>query len=233
MAFFKGIIKLSEEQYQILKTNGTITTQQGVFSYDDNYLYVTDKNDSVTRLKIADELPSVGVSNTIYMILKDDSTNVYDRYIYVNDRFELIGDTNIELTDYAKKSDIPVSLPASDVHSWAKKSTKPSYNLSEINTTQDSLELGNNANINPLYYSIVRNISDNIHQLLITITDDGSIKISHRDKSINSNLDDFFIELGSNKLKYGTNDILTINNGYTKKEIDDKLEELRELINKQ
>ena len=34
--------------------------------------------------------------------------------------------------NYAKKSDIPTSLPASDVSAWAKASSKPSYSWSEI-----------------------------------------------------------------------------------------------------
>lgn len=34
--------------------------------------------------------------------------------------------------DYAKKSDIPTTLPASDVSAWAKASSKPSYSWGEI-----------------------------------------------------------------------------------------------------
>lgn len=42
--------------------------------------------------------------------------------------------------NYAKKSDIPTSLPASDVYEWAKASTKPSYSYSEISGTPTSLK---------------------------------------------------------------------------------------------
>jgi hypothetical protein len=35
--------------------------------------------------------------------------------------------------DYNDLTNKPTSLPASDVSAWAKESTKPSYNYSEIN----------------------------------------------------------------------------------------------------
>lgn len=41
----------------------------------------------------------------------------------------------LEANEYAQKSDIPTSLPASDVYAWAKAVTKPTYNYSEIQNT--------------------------------------------------------------------------------------------------
>ena len=38
----------------------------------------------------------------------------------------------IDLTPYALKTEIPTTLPASDVHDWAKASTKPTYTASEV-----------------------------------------------------------------------------------------------------
>lgn len=40
--------------------------------------------------------------------------------------------TNAALNGYAKLTDIPTSLPASDVYSWAKAATKPTYTASEV-----------------------------------------------------------------------------------------------------
>lgn len=42
MATFKGIVKLTEEQYNTLKTNGTITVGETTVNYDENTLYVTE-----------------------------------------------------------------------------------------------------------------------------------------------------------------------------------------------
>ena len=41
--------------------------------------------------------------------------------------------------NYALKSEIPTSLPASDVYSWAKQSAKPSYSWSEIGSKPTAL----------------------------------------------------------------------------------------------
>lgn len=44
----------------------------------------------------------------------------------------LAQNTNNALTNYALKSEIPTSLPASDVYDWAKASVKPTYSASEV-----------------------------------------------------------------------------------------------------
>lgn len=48
------------------------------------------------------------------------------------------GNSWTELKDIAWVSDIPTSLPASDVYSWAKASTKPSYTYSEVGAAASS-----------------------------------------------------------------------------------------------
>lgn len=234
MSLFKGIVKLTEEQYLTLKDGNTLETDLGSFVFDENMLYVTETDATQTRLKIVDALPETGVENTIYMVLKDSSTSTYNRYMLVNSRFELIGDTTIDLTDYVKKIDMPQSLPASDVYDWAKQPEKPTYTVDELPeellNVNKIVESGTNTTTAKLGLSTVRLLSNVIHQALITIYDDGSVRISHRNKSVNANLDDAYIDFGPNKLRFGNNDILTTNNGYTKSEIDSKLAELESLI---
>lgn len=48
---------------------------------------------------------------------------------------------DIPLLTKSKISDFPASMPASDVYTWAKAATKPSYSLSEINGTDDLQEI--------------------------------------------------------------------------------------------
>lgn len=50
------------------------------------------------------------------------------------------GGQNINLEEYAKKTDIPKSLPASDVHDWAKQETKPTYNATEVGAIPSTKE---------------------------------------------------------------------------------------------
>lgn len=64
----------------------------------------------IVRFEIVEQLPSEGENNVIYLLPNDDTNpNVYDEYIWVYDPdtdtgiFELIGNTEIDLSDYATK----------------------------------------------------------------------------------------------------------------------------------
>lgn len=54
--------------------------------------------------QIVTELPATGEKGVIYLIAA--GTDSYDEYIYVNNKFELLGTTKVDLSDYVKKSDI-------------------------------------------------------------------------------------------------------------------------------
>lgn len=57
--------------------------------------------------KIVESLPTTGETNTIYLVKKTGKEkDKYNEYLYVNNAWELVGSTGIDLTDYAKKSDI-------------------------------------------------------------------------------------------------------------------------------
>lgn len=62
------------------------------------------------KRRIVEALPSASEAdaNTIYMVLKASGKNgnKYDEFFLVNGEFEKIGDTEVDLTDYAKKSEI-------------------------------------------------------------------------------------------------------------------------------
>ena len=58
--------------------------------------------------------PSVADEHTIYM-LKDDSvkgSDKYKEYMLIEGVVQCVGDTSVDLTDYAKTADIPTTLPA-------------------------------------------------------------------------------------------------------------------------
>lgn len=60
-------------------------------------------------VEIVEQLPAVGAENTIYFVPSESATtsDIYDEYMYVNGKWEKIGSTSIDLSDYAKKSDVP------------------------------------------------------------------------------------------------------------------------------
>ena len=62
---------------------------------------------STLNIEIVETLPSSDIStSTIYLKAKtkSETNNVYDEYIYVNNAWELIGDTTIDLSNYQTKS---------------------------------------------------------------------------------------------------------------------------------
>ena len=68
--------------------------------------------------KIVEALPETANAkeNVIYMVLRGGGTgqDVYNEYMYINGAWEIIGDTSVDLTDYAKKEDILVKSVSSD-----------------------------------------------------------------------------------------------------------------------
>ena len=66
--------------------------------------------------EIVETLPENANANVIYMVLRGGGTgqDVYNEYMYINGAWEIIGDTSVDLTDYAKKEDILVKSVSSD-----------------------------------------------------------------------------------------------------------------------
>lgn len=66
--------------------------------------------------EIVGTLPENANENVIYMVLREDGTgqDVYNEYMYINGAWEIIGDTSVDLTGYAKTEDILVKSVSSD-----------------------------------------------------------------------------------------------------------------------
>lgn len=55
--------------------------------------------------EVVDELPTTGDSNKIYLVPKTGTTNdIYNEYIWVNNAWELIGSTQVDLDNYYNKT---------------------------------------------------------------------------------------------------------------------------------
>lgn len=57
------------------------------------------------KIEVVTELPETGEANVIYLVPKEteDENNIFDEYLYINDEWELIGTTDIDLSGYATK----------------------------------------------------------------------------------------------------------------------------------
>ena len=63
-------------------------------------------NLSTFRVEIVSELPSVGESNVMYFVPKNnDGQAPYEEYLYINGDWELVGSTDVDLSGYQKKAE--------------------------------------------------------------------------------------------------------------------------------
>ena len=81
--------------------------------YNKNEILELINNISSLSMKVVNSLPVENIkTNTIYLLdkNKNSETNIYDEYIYVNNKWEVIGTTEINLSDYVKKDELPTKL---------------------------------------------------------------------------------------------------------------------------
>ena len=83
--------------------------------------YVDDALDKVTGVtyevvESLEDLPETGAKGTIYLVPHEHSEkDIYDEYIWIADKYEKIGNTDINLDGYAKTADIATEINKLDV----------------------------------------------------------------------------------------------------------------------
>lgn len=106
---------------------------------------------SITTInfKIVDSLPGTGENNLIYLVpsSKQEENNVKDEYIWVDDSWELIGSTKIDLSNYYTRDEVNSTFALKTELAWDTitgkpvwiGSSKPTYTWSEINEKPTTL----------------------------------------------------------------------------------------------
>jgi hypothetical protein len=63
---------------------------------------------NVLNVEVVNELPEEGVAKTLFLVSnnKSEEKNTYDEYMWINGKWELIGNRDIDLTEYAKESKV-------------------------------------------------------------------------------------------------------------------------------
>lgn len=93
-------------------------------------------NASHLKREVVSALPAVSEANdnTIYMVAKTDGAGnqKYDEYLLVNGAFEKIGDTTVDLTDYAKTSEVTSAIGT------AKTQITTAYKAADTTTLQSA-----------------------------------------------------------------------------------------------
>lgn len=68
-------------------------------------LYAAFNQSGLKKIEIVEELPEVGKPNVLYLlpITTPDDNNYYEEYLWLDDQWEMIGTTQIDLSNYPKK----------------------------------------------------------------------------------------------------------------------------------
>lgn len=70
------------------------------------------------KLEVVQELPVTGRTDTIYLVPNSGSSgNIYDEYIYINSNWELIGSTEVDLSNYYTKSEVDALIAQAETGS--------------------------------------------------------------------------------------------------------------------
>lgn len=106
--------KLSELTNDVNFVTNSVNNLTNYYTKTNTYTKteVNELINGITSMNVAvvTTLPTSGISTTtIYLVPKTTSqtNNAYDEYLYVNSKWEKIGDTTIDLSNYALKSEIP------------------------------------------------------------------------------------------------------------------------------
>lgn len=89
-------------------------------------------NSTKLKKEVVTSLPSTGKDDVIYLLKnKNDTNNYYTEYMWISGKWEIIGDTKVDLSGYAKKSELPKRLSeftSDSTHRTVTDAEKQSWN---------------------------------------------------------------------------------------------------------
>lgn len=106
--------RLDNEGYCVMTTRASDVEINGTVYSIDDYIDGTATQDLYTatglRFEVVEELPDEGQSGVIYLVPNEDDT--YDEYIWLEDeeRFERVGNTDVDLSNYYTKDEVDLML---------------------------------------------------------------------------------------------------------------------------
>lgn len=162
MADISTIMLPNGDTYNLKDTTAreNIPTAVSDLTNDSGYQTATEVNSLITAaigdinsfdIEIVNSLPITDIKDhTIYFVSKTgDAGDVYDEYMYINNTWELIGTTAVDLSGYVPTSrtinnkalSSDITLTASDVGALSDTYTSPQSNWEEDDTTDEAYVL--------------------------------------------------------------------------------------------
>lgn len=129
---------------------------------------------SIIVLQEGEDLPETGNINTIYFKKKEGSDkDIYNEYIYIENAWELIGSTEVDLSNYYTKDQVYSKTEVDEKEiSWNKITEKPetytpskhTHDASEINGLPDPIQVDselNSSSENPVQNKVINDALKN------------------------------------------------------------------------
>ena len=94
-------------------------------------------------IEIVDTLPIENIKiNTIYLVNNSSNkeNNIYTEYLYVNNKWEVIGSTDVDLTDYVKKTELDNKLKDYTKTTDVNNKLKDYETINNFNSEKESLK---------------------------------------------------------------------------------------------
>ena len=114
---YDGVHIKSEAGYETVKTlQQVIGGKQDVLTAGQNIVITNNTISAVIdagfHIEVVQTLPATGEVNTIYFVPKTGGANpdVYDEYMYINNAWEKIGSTEVDLSNYYNKTEVDTLL---------------------------------------------------------------------------------------------------------------------------
>lgn len=120
-----------------------INTNFATKSYVENIVRAAQTG--MLKRQVVQALPQSNIDDyTIYMVPKTGSTgDVYNEFLYMDNTWELIGNTQVDLTNYALKSEIPDITGKQDILVFANDdydaSDNPAATIGDVNSLDESI----------------------------------------------------------------------------------------------
>lgn len=132
-----------------------LTEHQSLVEYAKTADVESKINTAVESLKnglveVVAVLPETGEAGKIYLVANGESgTNRYTEYVYTNGAFEILGELKLDLTPYAKTSEVTQAIANATQNKADKATTLAGYGITDAKIADGVITLGNQT-ITPL-----------------------------------------------------------------------------------
>lgn len=171
-----GAFGTLSNQLQNKASKSDVPTKLSQLVNDKNYVDVNKVNELILQAsglkkEVHDSLPTQGKDNILYLVKdsKGKDNNFYFEYLWIDNKFELIGSTDVDLSQYAKKEELESKLDKSQLSDDTKTDDSNKVASSKaINTVRKNLEDKMNKQEDSLFNSVnssLKNMEGVINEL--------------------------------------------------------------------